>query len=177
MKNNKTQSSPLKKQFRKEAMERISSNYPLTKEMMKKYQDELNWTLVSRNPNINWTVGMIKAFDHHIDWKVFSKYADGKLLFDEVIEQFKDKWDWNALSSNTNINFTIELLEKYFDRWDLSIVIQWRCWDRDIDSSSFDLLKRIRDLLPVDYLENTGFWDAVLDKEVDEIIKEMLLNS
>ena len=167
----------LKKQIRKEAMERISENYPLTKEMMKDYLRELDWSKVSRNSSINWTPELIKDFANFIDWKEFSGSADEKLLCDEIIEQFKDKWDWAELSGNRNLKLSYELLDKHIDRWNWGAIIEWRRWDSNNDIFSLDFLKRYQDRIPVDELENSALWSDIIDEEAEAIKKEMLLKS
>ena len=175
METNNMQDFLLKKQIRKEAMGRISEDYPLTKEMMKEYLHELNWTMVSRNSNINWTPELIQTFDNFIDWKEFSECANEKLLCDEIIEQFKDKWDWAELSGNRNLKLSYELLDKYIDRWNWGTIIEWRRWDSNNDIFSLDFLKRYQDRIPVDELENSALWSDIIDEEVETIKKEMLL--
>ena len=35
----------------------------------------------------------------------------------ELIEKYKDQWDWRGLSRNTSLPWSIELIEKYKDQW------------------------------------------------------------
>ena len=35
----------------------------------------------------------------------------------ELIEKYKDQWHWGGLSSNTSLPWSIELIEKYKDQW------------------------------------------------------------
>ena len=35
----------------------------------------------------------------------------------ELIEKYKDQWDWESLSRNTSLPWSIELIEKYKDQW------------------------------------------------------------
>ena len=35
----------------------------------------------------------------------------------ELIEKYKDQWDWFNLSRNTSLPWSIELIEKYKDQW------------------------------------------------------------
>ncbi|MBR4147362.1 MAG: hypothetical protein IKX35_05975 [Bacteroidales bacterium] len=177
METNNMQDFLLKKQIRKEAMERISEDYPLTREMMKLHHHELDWSKVSRNSSINWTPELIKDFANLIDWKVFSGSVDEKLLYDEIIEQFKDKWDWTELSGNSSLKLTYELLDKYIDRWDWSAIIQWRRWDSDNNAFSFGFLKRYQDRIPVNELEESALWSEIIDEEANAIKKEMLLKA
>lgn len=38
----------------------------------------------------------------------------------ELIEKYKDKWDWERLSRSSSLPWSIELIEKYNDWWDWS---------------------------------------------------------
>ena len=177
METNKTQDFLLKKQIRKEAMDRISLEYPLTAEMLKNYSDELNWTKVSNNASINWSIDMIKAFEYYIDWTEFSEFVSEKLLYDEVIDRFKDKWDWKALSNNNGLKLTYELLDRYIDRWDWSAIIKRGEWNKREDIFSLEFLKRYQDRIPMEELENSELWMDIVEKEMDAIKKEMILKS
>ena len=177
METNNMQDFLLKKQIRKEAMERISEDYPLTRRMMNDYSRELDWSKVSRNFSINWTPELIEDFATFIDWKEFSGCVDEKLLCDEIIEKFKDKWDWAELSGNRNLKLSYELLDKYIDRWNWGAIIEWRRWDKENNVFSFDFLKRYQDRIPVDELENSVLWSDIIDEEAEAIKKEMLLKS
>ena len=91
-------SALLKKQIQKEAWENISRNYPLTERMLMQHSSDLNWEEVSQNSSIHWDVGMLERFRGRIDWQVFSRNADEDILSEEIIEKFKDNWDWAELS-------------------------------------------------------------------------------
>ena len=177
METNKTQDYLLKKQIRKKAMDRISIEYPLTAEMLKKFSDELNWTKVSRNSSINWSIDMIKAFEYYIDWKEFSEFISERLLCDEIVEQFKDKWDWKALSNNSGLKLTYELLDRYIDRWDWSTIIKRGEWNEREELFSLEFLKRYQDRIPIEELEDSELWMDIVEKEMDAIKKEMILTS
>ena len=177
METNKTQDYLLKKQIRKKAMDRISLEYPLTAEMLKKYNDELNWTKVSSNSSINWSIDMIKAFEYYIDWKEFSEFLSEKLLYEEVIDRFKDKWDWKALSSNSGLKLTYELLDRYIDRWDWSTIIKRGEWNEREELFSLEFLKRYQDRIPIEELEDSELWMDIVEKEMGTIKKEMILTS
>ena len=177
METNNMQDYLLKKQIRKEAMDRISLEYPLTAEMLKKYSDELNWAKVSNNASINWSSDMIKAFEYYIDWTEFSEFVSEKLLYDEVIDRFKDKWDWKALSNNSGLKLTYELLDRYIDRWDWSAIINRGEWNKREDIFSLEFLKRYQDRIPIEELEDSELWMDIVEKEMGTIKKEMILTS
>jgi hypothetical protein len=167
----------LKKQIRKEAMKNISGDYPLTKEIMLKYRDKLDWSRVSGNSSINWTVDMIKTFEHQIDWEVFSNNVDDRLLCDELIEQFKDKWDWKELSGNSYLRLTYELIDKYIDKWDWSAILRWGRWNRMDKLLSLEFLNRYQQYIPIDDLETSQLWQSIIDNEEEAIKKEFAFSS
>ena len=177
MEANNMQDFLLKKQIRKEAMERISEDYPLTRRMMNDYRHELDWSKVSRNSSINWTPELIEDFATFIDWKEFSGCVDEKLLCDEIIEKFKDKWDWTELSGNCSLKLTYELLDKYIDRWDWGAIIRWHRWEKNNEILSLGFLKRYQDRIPVDELEDSALWSNIIEEEEEAVKKEMLLKS
>jgi hypothetical protein len=36
----------------------------------------------------------------------------------DLIESYKDRWDWEKMSMNTNIPWSIEMVGKYYEKWD-----------------------------------------------------------
>ena len=64
-----------------------------------------------------------KYFSKHF---IFSKSANEEVLTPEVIETFKDNWDWHALSGNQNLQLSCQDLEKYADSMDWEkIISRW----------------------------------------------------
>lgn len=105
----------LKDTIRKQAMKSISANYPLNNEMLNKYPNELDWEEVSDNDNISWTVAMIDRWKNILNWKVFSQTSNEAILTLEILEKFKDQWDWGELSGNQCLKLTFDLIDKYID--------------------------------------------------------------
>ena len=179
-------STLLKKQIQKEAWDNISRNYTLTENMLMKHSSDLNWEEVSRNSSIHWDVGMLERFCCSIDWEVFSGKAGDEILSEEVIEKFKDKWDWSELSGNSSLPLSYELIDKYIDRWD---------WARLIDYSNYHYLRhnnrggikgkalnmeffnRYQQHIPADVLENSGLWNSLVDEEEEAIKRELVLRT
>lgn len=65
----------------------LSENYPFSKKDLQKFEDKLDWVLLSSNPNLEWT--------------------------DELIETFDYKWDWDKLIQNRNIKISNAMMQKY----------------------------------------------------------------
>ena len=99
-----------------EAWKELSSSFNWSEALLEKYQDKVNWDEISENRNIRWTIPMIQKFQKKLNWERFSEYADENILTESFIEAFKDKWDWNKLSGNDNVQSSQELIEKYANR-------------------------------------------------------------
>ncbi len=79
-----------------------------------KYEDKLNWSWISSNPNI--TMEMIENNPDKLwNWSWISLNPN---LTMEIIENNPDKpWIWHCISSNTNL--TMEIIENNPDKhWD-----------------------------------------------------------
>lgn len=80
----------------------ISSFYPLKTEFLEIHIDKWNWTRLSRNKNLPWSINL---FEKHIkNWKLVSlMYSNDKLLTTEgFIDKYADKINWNL--------FTLQLI-------------------------------------------------------------------
>lgn len=119
----------------------ISFNYTVNWEtqLIKKLEEHLDWYVFSANPGVTWeTVAPLYA--HKLDWfnafknpafawkaeyleyqgttDIWHYISIANLPFtDELIEKYKDYWDWNNLSMNDYIPWSEELLERYKDSW------------------------------------------------------------
>ena len=78
---------------------RISESGSLNRNDIEKWKDQLNWDLVSKNKNIIWSSDMISEFADLINWNIFSRTISSNVLSTDLIERFKDRWDWNGLIS------------------------------------------------------------------------------
>ena len=172
METNNTIEALLKKQVKKEAMKRISSEFALTNDMIHQYWHDLDWHEISDNREINWTTEMLDRWKNEIDWKQLSKTSNEILLSPEIIERYKDFWDWQELSDNSDLKLSYELIDKYIDRWDWAKLINGH-W-REEEIYSLDFLKRYQQYIPVDELEDSSLWYAIVDEAVENIKKDMI---
>lgn len=67
--NNRTQ---LDSKLTADAWYVISGDFPFTGQMLRKWQDQLNWENVSSNISIIWTIDMLKEFAEKLNWKSLS---------------------------------------------------------------------------------------------------------
>lgn len=178
-------SALLKKQIQKEAWENISCNYPLTEKMLIQHSRNLNWKEVSKNPSIPWDIDMLERFRGRIDWKVFSRNADDDILSEEVIEKFKDSWDWSELSGNFRLPLSYELIDKYIDRWDWNQLTNnyHRLRNRHCIHEGrsiilgMDFFERYQQYIPIEDLERSALWGNMVDEEEEAIKKELIMGT
>ena len=77
----------------------ISTFYPLPEYLINMYKDR--WIWMDSNSHRKFGLSMNKS----LLWSM------------ELIEKFKDKWNWYDLSCNPILPWTVELFEKYKDKW------------------------------------------------------------
>ena len=172
METNNTIDALLKKQVRKEAMKRISSNFALTNEMIHRYWHELDWHEISDNSEINWTTEMLDRWKGEIDWHALSQTSNENLLTPEMIERYKDLWDWHELSDNCNLHLTYELIDKFIDCWDWSKLIggHWR----EETLYSLDFFKRYHQYILIEKFEDSALLDSIIVEAAENIKKDMI---
>ncbi len=67
--------------------------------------------------NINWSVELIEKYKDQWDWFYLSSNTSLPWSI-ELFEKYKDQWHWRGeLSRNTSLPWSIELIEKYKDQW------------------------------------------------------------
>lgn len=115
-----------------EAWRQLSEGFPWSEITLEKFQDKVDWKAISENSEICWTIPMIQKFMKKINWETFSESATKDTLTANIIEAFKDKWDWHKLSDNSNLTLTDDLLDKFADRWD---------WEMIIDNYSYETIR------------------------------------
>jgi hypothetical protein len=95
-----------------------NTNVPWTWELIEKYEEEWNWQVdddpyismfgtMSSNPSLPWSRKFVERFGHHIGFGSVEQVGENEfaLLF--------------GISSNRKIDWDIDFLLKYKDRWDI----------------------------------------------------------
>lgn len=101
-----------------EAWKDLSLGFAWSEPLLEKYQDRVSWEDISLNPYIRWTIPMVGKFSKRINWKIFSACGTEEVLTPELVEAFKDKWDWHELSGNPELHLSYEQMEKFADLLD-----------------------------------------------------------
>ena len=154
------------------AWENLSEDFNWSETLLEKYQDKVDWHLVSENTNIQWTIPMIQKFKNRIDWDKFSLNANDKTITEAVIDAFKDKWNWSELSKNCNLELTHELLEKYADSWDWEEIID-RYYNSFFDNKGIDFYERYKDRIPAAKLQDSRLWREIVEQRVRQLKAEI----
>ena len=152
--------------------ENLSQVFDWSESLLEKYQDKVDWQLVSENTNIQWTIPMIQKFKNRIDWDKFSAYADDKTITEAVIDAFKDKWNWSELSKNGSLELSHELLEKYADSWDWEEIID-RYYNSFFDNKGIDCYERYKDRIPAAKLQDSRLWCEIVEQRVRQLKAEI----
>ena len=146
-----------------------------------RHSSDLNWEEVSGNSSIHWDVGLLERFRGRIDWKVFSRNADDDILSEEVIEKFKDSWDWSELSGNSSLPLSYELIDNHIDRWDwnqLTNNYHRHCIHGGLRNVlNMDFFERYQQYIPIEDLERSALWSNMVDEEEEAIKKELIMGT
>jgi len=82
------------------------------------------WDGINRKMSIPWTEGLITKFELYLPTE-WSKEHNKRMLSgnslvewsENLIERFRDKWDWKRLSENISLPWTVEFIDNYKDEW------------------------------------------------------------
>lgn len=153
------------------AWKSISSDFPLTHQMLKRWSMKLDWKRVSRNNSILWTIEMLDEFQNNIDWKELTSYGTEKLFHPSIIERFKDLWDWNELLDNHNFKPSEAIIEKYADRWNWYKLLRVYQID-DLYGTTF--FHKFQQYIKPRDLDGSYLYTKLLEERVSEIVSSLL---
>ena len=87
--------------------------------------------------------------------------------------QFKDNWDWHALSGNQNLQLSCQDLEKYADSMDWEkIISRWDC--KLFDESGIDFYEKFREYIPASKLQGSYLWDEMVEQQKKSLIRKII---
>jgi hypothetical protein len=77
---------------------------------------------ISDNTHIEWSLELIDQFKEKWNWKHLSRNVSLNWWSEALLKFFEDKWDWIELSNNINLNLNSDLIEKFKTKWNWNSV-------------------------------------------------------
>jgi hypothetical protein len=72
-------------------LSKSGNEFLFTSENLRKFSDRWNWTNLSGNSDVNWTLEKIEAFKDKVNWEeIIDNYGFGNLYTLEFFEKYKD---------------------------------------------------------------------------------------
>lgn len=101
-------------------------NDKTTCEFLQKNSDILDWKVLSQM-DLNWKLEIIETFKDKWNWSYFPFFSKVKWDY-SLIQKFDRYLDFSVLSSSKNVEWTDKLVKDYEERWD---------WERLSGNQSF----------------------------------------
>ena len=155
--------------FETEVWKKVSEEETLSMEMLEQYEDKLDWTAISGNNNILWTIDGVAKFAYKIDWDVFSERCPDAFICETTLRKFDNRWNWKQLSNRDALfNSNRDLLEKFADKIDWAeLITNWRI------ENAIDLFIRFQQYIPMAKLQESRLWEEMASERAKAIFKEM----
>jgi len=150
-----------------------STNIVWSKELISKYKDEWHWLSLCSNSSIQWNEEMIDCFCNYID-------KNNHYKGDSTSESIIYNLTWEGLSMDTDLLWTKQLIQKYKDRWDWFYLSRNESinhsWLKEIDCDAYEkginnIVQRpiLKDLSPISnvfkHCDSYGGWKYSPEKE------------
>ena len=162
----------MQKIMTEEAWKELSNDFNWSETLLEKYQDKVDWNVISENRYIRWTIPMIQKFKNRINWDKFSEYIDEEVVTEDIIETFKDKWNWHNLSENRNIVLSYDLLDKFADLWDWEEIIN-RYSNNVFDGQGIEFYERYKERIPIAKVQDSRLWNEIVSQQKRQLIAEI----
>ncbi len=153
----------------------------ITSKLMRDYSDKLHWKSISENCKIKWDIEQLRKVAHLLHWDemtstLFNSWHSDmeidKWRIEDVItfiDEFKDRWDWDRLSSEIDHPHIEDLLDRYATKLN---------WNHIADNCNITWTPRLvskyeQYLADVEDIENTYLWRELVERRTLEIIAEI----
>ncbi len=159
----------MEQELEREAWEKLSREFHWSEDTLKKCRRKLDWKEISNNDEIYWTDSMLEAFKNDIDWKILSGSRSVSLLRAENLEKYKDRWDWKELSDSQNIQWSLELIDRFIEYWDWETLINnYELGDLNLLNRGF--LEKYQQYIPESELKDSRLWRYLREEKVRELV-------
>lgn len=105
-----------------EGIESVSYNseVPWDQSMMEEFQDYIDWEMISKNQNINFTFNLISKFENKLDFNSLSSSRMRNINWSfKLLKKYRDRWNWKSINYNKDINWSTILFQEFENeiRW------------------------------------------------------------
>ena len=92
-----------------------------------------HWFDLSHNEALPWSEQLIDQYANRWDWEALS-VNPGLPWSEQLIDHYVSRWDWEALSRNPGLPWSIEWLNRYASRWDWDGLSRrdWLPWSEEL---------------------------------------------
>jgi fido (protein-threonine AMPylation protein) len=147
-----------------------------TEALLERYQDKVDWKLLSGNRTVQWTGSMLEKFKDMLDWDALSENSSERLFSKETLRKYRAYWNWTKLSENSYIPWSMELIEEFKDD------IDWEAFaDRYYYGSSNEakvdprlIFEKYQNCFSASKFMKSNLWKAVLERDMEEVVKKIL---
>jgi len=121
-----------------------NNNVQWTASMLEKYKNRLDWKALSeRGCDGLFSTENLKRFSSKWNWSALTTNSSVRWTMEKV-EEFKDFIDWGALIDDWNNDlFTLDFFEKYKDYFPISSLQQSRLWSAILEIHKKKLIEQI----------------------------------
>ena len=91
----------------------LNKSLPWSESLLEKYRDRWDWEGLSNNEGLLWSMTILEKYKHKLVWKNNEPWGGGLSINKkvpssiEMIEEYRDRWDWNKLVDNQSIYFKV----------------------------------------------------------------------
>jgi len=159
----------------KEAWKRLSSSdneFRWSERLIDRCRDKIDWKELSQNRNVQWNASMIERFGSYLfDWNALSSSDCQALYSIENLRKFKSKWVWSKLSSNRDVNWTMDKIEEFKDLID---------WDKIINLHythglyTLEFFEKFKDYISGSSFQNSNLWEEIMKIYTDKLAEKLL---
>lgn len=75
------------------------------------------WSSICYSNKIDWTESFIEEFQEILNFKNVLSLRNDLPWTINLLEKFEDKWDWKLLSKNENLFWSEEMISRFEDKW------------------------------------------------------------
>ena len=93
----------------------ISERYEIPEVMLYRYEDKINWHLLSRNRGIQWDAFLLEIWEKYLDWEELSGCDNESLHTPEVIIRHINRWNMSKMFETCRIELDFLLHYKILE--------------------------------------------------------------